>query len=69
MYIFQTYQNVTLCLRFYNNVLAINKDLMSLKNYVNYSIESMTQLTARPAMRGILRQAQNCRESKCEELQ
>ena len=46
MYIFQTYQNVTLCLRFYNNVLAINKDLMSLKNYVNYSIESMTQLTA-----------------------
>lgn len=44
MYIFQTYQNVNLCLRFYNNVLAVNKDLISLKNYVNYSIQSMTQL-------------------------
>ncbi len=44
MYIFQIYQNVTLCIRFYKNVLSVNEDLMYLKNYVHYSIQSMTQL-------------------------
>lgn len=41
MYLFQIYQNVTSCVRFYNNIKYVNDSLIELKSYVNYSIESM----------------------------
>lgn len=41
MYLFQIYQNVTSCVRFYNNIKYVNDSLMELKSYVDYSIESM----------------------------
>jgi hypothetical protein len=40
-YIFQVYQNITICLRFYNNINKINTHLIDFKNYINYSIHSM----------------------------
>ena len=43
LYIFQIYQNITTCRRFYNNIININKDLEYLKEYVNHSINSMEQ--------------------------
>lgn len=43
LYIFQIYQNITTCRRFYNNIININKDLEYLKEYTNHSINSMEQ--------------------------
>tara|TARA_B100000902_G_scaffold318528_1_gene310466 strand:- start:115 stop:1875 length:1761 start_codon:yes stop_codon:yes gene_type:complete len=40
-YIFQVYQNITICLRFYNNINKINNHLIDFKHYINYSIHSM----------------------------
>ena len=40
MYVFQIYQNIILCKRFYNNSIIMNNNLMELKNYVNYTIKS-----------------------------
>jgi len=41
MYVFQIYQNVLLCKRFYANIININKELVDLREYVNYTICSM----------------------------
>ncbi len=41
MYIFQIYQNFSLCKRFYFNVIKMNADLLELQSYVEYSIHSM----------------------------
>jgi hypothetical protein len=41
MYIFQIYQNVVLCKRFYKNVIDINNNLIELKKYVDYTICSV----------------------------
>ena len=41
MYIFQIYQNVLLCKRFYANVITINNDLLELRDYIDYTIYSM----------------------------
>ena len=41
MYIFQIYQNVVLCKRFYKNVIDINNNLIELKKYVDYTICSI----------------------------
>ena len=38
MYAIQMYQNVKSCMRFYNNISVVNKNLLSLKEFVNYSI-------------------------------
>ena len=44
LYIFQIYQNVNLCKRFYRNIIGVNNDLMFLKNYIQYSIDNMTSM-------------------------
>jgi len=41
MYIFQIYQNILLCKRFYANVININNDLLELRDYIDYTIYSM----------------------------
>lgn len=38
----QIYQNITICYRFYNNIIKINEHLMYLKNYVNDTITKMS---------------------------
>ena len=45
MYVFQIYQNVLLCKRFYANVININTDLIELQEYINYTIYSMETFT------------------------
>ena len=40
---FQIYQNVNLCRRFYNNIIQLNDDLCNLKTYVNYSLKSIEE--------------------------
>lgn len=44
LYIFQIYQNVNLCKRFYSNIINVNNDLLFLKKYIQYSIDSMTSM-------------------------
>lgn len=41
LYVLQIYQNVTSCMRFYKNTQRINEQLMEMRLYTNYSIESM----------------------------
>jgi hypothetical protein len=43
IYIFQIYQNINLCKKFYANIISINYDIMNLKTHINYSIESISQ--------------------------
>ena len=45
MYIFQIYQNVLLCKRFYANIININKNLLELRDYIDYTIYSMESFT------------------------
>ena len=41
MYVFQIYQNVILCKRFYSNIININRELLELRDYIDYTIFSM----------------------------
>lgn len=41
LYLFQIYQNISICKRFYRNIKKINNQLTELKRYTGYSIESM----------------------------
>lgn len=41
MYVFQIYQNILLCKRFYANIINVNKELIDLHDYVDYTIQSM----------------------------
>ena len=41
MYGFQIYQNVSICRRFYANVIQVNQNLLDLKEYVDYSLHSI----------------------------
>jgi hypothetical protein len=41
MYAIQMYQNVKSCMRFYNNISVVNKNLLSLKEFVNSSIANV----------------------------
>jgi len=41
MYVFQIYQNVVLCKRFYANVIDMNHKLIQLREYIDYTICSM----------------------------
>jgi hypothetical protein len=41
LYVLQIYQNINLCCRFYNNVHKINSHLTDLRDYLQYSIQSM----------------------------
>ena len=41
MYIFQIYQNIMICKRFYNNSIIMNEQLIELRDYVDYTINSM----------------------------
>jgi len=40
MYVFQIYQNIILCKRFYSNSISMNNNMYELKQYVNYTIHS-----------------------------
>lgn len=40
-YLYQIYQNVVTCCRFYNNIRQINFHLLELHHYLNYSLQSM----------------------------
>ena len=41
LYIMQIYQNVNACYRFYNNMNKVNNQLCELRDYLDYSIQSM----------------------------
>lgn len=41
LYALQIYQNVNICRRFYGNISKINKTLIELREYLEYSICSM----------------------------
>ena len=41
MYVFQIYQNIMLCKRFYANIMNVNRELIELRNYIDYTIYSM----------------------------
>lgn len=41
LYALQIYQNVNICRRFYGNIAKINKTLIELREYLEYSISSM----------------------------
>jgi hypothetical protein len=43
MYAMQMYQNVKSCMRFYSNISVVNKNLLSLKEFVNYSIANFEE--------------------------
>ena len=47
MYAIQMYQNVRSCMRFYSNISVVNKNLLTLKEFVNYSIESFEDYLAK----------------------
>jgi len=40
-YLLQIYQNVTLCMRFYNNIQKINTQLNDIRQFTEYSVASM----------------------------
>lgn len=40
MYVFQIYQNIILCKRFYNNSISMNNNMYELKQYIDYTIHS-----------------------------
>jgi len=44
-YGYQCYTNYTSCVRFYRNVRDINRQIIEMRNYLDYSIESMQQFT------------------------
>jgi len=46
MYGFQIYQNVSICKRFYANVIQVNQNLLDLKEYVDYSLHSISSFSA-----------------------
>lgn len=41
LYVFQIYQNIILCKRFYSNIVKVNDELFELRNYIDYTIHSM----------------------------
>ena len=41
LYFYQIYQNCVACSRFYANIQRVNEQLITLKNYVEYSIKNM----------------------------
>lgn len=41
LYVFQIYQNIILCKRFYSNIVKVNDELYELRNYIDYTIHSM----------------------------
>lgn len=45
LYGLQIYQNVNLCIRFYNNINKINTHLCNLRDYLKYSIDNMENFT------------------------
>ncbi len=40
-FLFQVYQNVSTCQKFYNNIKSINNQIIDLNSYLTYSIENM----------------------------
>jgi hypothetical protein len=41
LYLLQIYQNINQCKRFYNNIMKINKTLIEVREYIEYSINNM----------------------------
>jgi hypothetical protein len=44
-YVYQCYTNYTSCVRFYKNIREMNEQIIEMRNYLDYSIESMQQFT------------------------
>ena len=45
-YAYQCYTNYTYCVKFYRNICEMNKQIIEMRNYLDYSIESMQQFMA-----------------------
>jgi hypothetical protein len=60
MYGMQMYQNVKLCMRFYNNISEINKNLLNLQKFVNCSINNFEHYLQRN--RGLTKYAGFCQD-------
>jgi hypothetical protein len=45
LYVFQIYQNLNVCRKFYKNIITMNNDLVQLTEYLQYSISSMKAFT------------------------
>ena len=46
LYLYQVYQNILLCKRFYQNIHRINEQLVEMREYLGQSIENMDQFVA-----------------------
>ena len=41
LYLFSVYQNISLCMKFNNNMIKIHKDFIEVKEYLDYTIDAM----------------------------
>ena len=69
-YFFSIYQNVTVCLKFHNNMIKINKHFDEINNYIDYTIKSMdnyliysTDLSTQNMFNNVLREKKQILEN------
>jgi hypothetical protein len=69
-YFFSIYQNVTVCLRFNNNMIKIHKHFDEISNYIDYTIKSMdnylvysSDLTTQNVFNNVLREKKQILEN------
>lgn len=72
MYVFQIYQNILVCKRFYTNIIKINNELIDLRDFVNntiYSIETFDRISTPCTSYSKFRDAMNNQLHVLRELQ
>jgi DNA mismatch repair ATPase MutS len=69
-YFFSIYQNVTVCLKFHNNMIKIHKHFDEINNYIDYTIKSMdnyliysSDLTTQNVFNNVLREKKQILEN------
>jgi hypothetical protein len=69
-YFFSIYQNVTVCLKFHNNMIKIHKHFDEINNYIDYTIKSMdnyliysTDLSTQNMFNNVLREKKQILEN------
>jgi energy-coupling factor transporter ATP-binding protein EcfA2 len=69
-YFFSIYQNVTVCLKFHNNMIKIHKHFDEISNYIDYTIKSMdnyliysSDLTTQNVFNNVLREKKQILEN------
>ena len=69
-YFFSIYQNVTVCLKFHNNMIKIHKHFDEISNYIDYTIKSMdnyliysADLTTQNVFNNVLREKKQILEN------